>query len=80
MALKSRPALEADELKMELGNRELEGVCRRAGQRGDLGFEGSEQFYPLLAERRHGASAFEHLKCFSIFCHWPQKSYMFLSK
>lgn len=49
MALKSRPALEVDDLKMELGNQGTwKGCAEGAGERGDMGFEGSEQFYSLL--------------------------------
>lgn len=38
-----------------------------AGQRGDMGFEGSKQSYPLLGGGM--GLAFEHLKCFSVTGH-----------
>lgn len=66
MALKSRPASEADELKMELGNQvSWKGRMEGVGQRGDVGFEGNEQF--IVRRRRHwGHSAwvFEMFQCF----------------
>lgn len=52
MALKSRPASEADELKMELGNQvSWKGCVEGVGQREDVGFESNEQF--IVRERRH---------------------------
>lgn len=43
MALKSRLALEADELKMELGNQvSWKGYVEGVVQREDMGFEGNE--------------------------------------
>lgn len=51
MALKSRSASEADELKMELGNQvNWKGCMEGVGQRGDTGFEGNEQF--IVRRRR----------------------------
>lgn len=55
---------------MEQGNRmswkDVEGV----------GSEDWEEFYSLSGKEALGP----WLKCFSIFCHWPQESYLFLCK
>lgn len=50
---------------MELGYQgSWKGGVEGAGQRGDMGFEGSGQFYPLLGG---GVGlAFKHLKFFSV--------------
>lgn len=81
MALKSRLALEADELKMELGNQvSWKGYVEGVVQREDMGFEGNERFYSLLGVGGIGAIAFEYLKCFSVFCYWLRESYMCLCK
>lgn len=72
MALKNRSAIEVDELKMELGHQgSCKGCAEGAGQRGDMGFEDSKQFYPLLGGGM--GLVFEHLKFFSVFSHWPQE-------
>lgn len=41
-----------------------------------VGSEDWEEFYSLSGKEALGP----WLKCFSIFCHWPQESYLFLCK
>lgn len=66
MALKSRPASEADELKMELGNQvSWKGCVEGIGQREDMGFESNEQF--IVRGRKHWGYSiwvFEMFQCF----------------